>query len=153
MGKNIGIKHGKRVLNFNDTLRSKRLEKGMSQVELAELLGVTNQTIWRWEQKGESIPAGRVYDICELLGIPIPDDWLPDASNIYCRLRWIILNSPFSADSLSKTTGVPAQRLHNLCNPVYQPSMREALLIAFHLDVSVEEIWSLFPQDEDKDFI
>jgi len=38
-------------------LKTWRIKKGYSQIELADILGVTNQTIFRWENDKRSIPS------------------------------------------------------------------------------------------------
>jgi transcriptional regulator with XRE-family HTH domain len=52
-------------------VRSRRLEIGMSQEKLAELLGVTFQQVQKYEKGVNRIAASRLYDICSALDVPI----------------------------------------------------------------------------------
>ena len=42
----------------------------LSQRQLADLLGVSRETIWRWETGARKIEASRLPQIAELTGIP-----------------------------------------------------------------------------------
>lgn len=52
-------------------VRSRRLELGMSQERLAELLGVTFQQIQKYEKGVNRIAASRLFDIAGALTVPI----------------------------------------------------------------------------------
>lgn len=52
-------------------VRSRRLEIGMSQEKLAELLGVTFQQVQKYEKGVNRIAASRLFDIAAALDIPI----------------------------------------------------------------------------------
>lgn len=60
----IDVKVGQRV-------RSRRLEIGMSQEKLAELLGVTFQQVQKYEKGVNRIAVSRLWDIAEALEWPI----------------------------------------------------------------------------------
>ncbi len=51
-------------------VRSRRLEIGMSQERLAELLGVTFQQVQKYEKGVNRIAASRLYDIASSLDMP-----------------------------------------------------------------------------------
>ncbi|MBN8607069.1 MAG: helix-turn-helix transcriptional regulator [Caulobacterales bacterium] len=51
-------------------VRSRRLEIGMSQERLAELLGVTFQQVQKYEKGVNRIAASRLYDIASSLEMP-----------------------------------------------------------------------------------
>ena len=51
-------------------VRSRRLEIGMSQERLAELLGVTFQQVQKYEKGVNRIAASRLYDIAAALDMP-----------------------------------------------------------------------------------
>lgn len=51
-------------------VRSRRLEIGMSQERLAELLGVTFQQVQKYEKGVNRIAASRLYDIASALDMP-----------------------------------------------------------------------------------
>ena len=52
-------------------VRSRRLEIGMSQERLAELLGVTFQQVQKYEKGVNRIAASRLFDISAALDVPV----------------------------------------------------------------------------------
>jgi transcriptional regulator with XRE-family HTH domain len=58
------IEVGKRV-------RAMRLERGMSQTNLADKLGLTFQQVQKYEKGTNRIGAGRLHRIAEILGVPV----------------------------------------------------------------------------------
>ena len=52
-------------------IRARRLERGMSQSELGSKLGVTFQQIQKYEKGVNRVGAGRLYQIAEVLSIPV----------------------------------------------------------------------------------
>lgn len=52
-------------------LRTRRLEIGMSQERLAEILGITFQQIQKYEKGVNRIAASRLFDISSALDLPI----------------------------------------------------------------------------------
>lgn len=52
-------------------VRTRRLELGMSQERLAELLGVTFQQVQKYEKGVNRIAASRLYDIAGSLSVPV----------------------------------------------------------------------------------
>jgi transcriptional regulator with XRE-family HTH domain len=52
-------------------VRSRRLEIGMSQERLAELLGVTFQQVQKYEKGVNRIAVSRLYDIANALEMPV----------------------------------------------------------------------------------
>lgn len=52
-------------------VRSRRLEIGMSQERLAELLGVTFQQVQKYEKGVNRIAVSRLYDIANALELPV----------------------------------------------------------------------------------
>jgi transcriptional regulator with XRE-family HTH domain len=56
---------------FGETLKLRREERGLDQSELAERLGVTQQSISRWEH-GQALPRPqRVRQLAEELGLDV----------------------------------------------------------------------------------
>lgn len=52
-------------------VRTRRLEIGMSQERLAELLGVTFQQVQKYEKGVNRIAASRLFDISSALDVPV----------------------------------------------------------------------------------
>ena len=56
---------------FKITLAAARVNRGLTQKELAERLCVSNRTIISWEN-GKTFPsAAKVKEICEVLRVPV----------------------------------------------------------------------------------
>src|ERR1700674_2142829 len=52
-------------------IRALRLERGLSQTELGNLLGVTFQQIQKYEKGANRVAAGRLQRVAESLDVPI----------------------------------------------------------------------------------
>src|SRR4051795_8296778 len=52
-------------------IRARRLERGLSQTELGQRLGVTFQQIQKYEKGANRVGAGRLQRIAEVLDVPI----------------------------------------------------------------------------------
>ena len=53
-------------------IRALRLERGLSQTELGNLLGVTFQQIQKYEKGANRVGASRLTQISGVLGVPLP---------------------------------------------------------------------------------
>ena len=52
-------------------IASKRKEQGLTQVELAEKLGMSNKSVSKWE-RGVCLPDVSIYaELCDILGISL----------------------------------------------------------------------------------
>ena len=65
------MKHKKEVkkMNLGQRLIALRKEKGLSQEEAADILGVTRQTISKWETDGSTPDFDKIIPLCELYEI------------------------------------------------------------------------------------
>ena len=52
-------------------LRARRLELGLSQVRLADALGVTFQQIQKYERGTNRVVASRLFDLAQILRVPV----------------------------------------------------------------------------------
>jgi transcriptional regulator with XRE-family HTH domain len=57
--------------HFGRQIRSGRLAINMSQTGLAEKLGISFQRVQKYEAGANRITAARLYEICEVFGVPI----------------------------------------------------------------------------------
>lgn len=55
------------------TLKAARINVGLSQKEVAKILGVSNKTIHSWESGGTSPGAKYIDAICKLYGVSYND--------------------------------------------------------------------------------
>jgi transcriptional regulator with XRE-family HTH domain len=60
-----------RDLEIGRRIRALRLERGLSQTELGNLLGVTFQQIQKYEKGANRVAAGRLQRVAESLDVPI----------------------------------------------------------------------------------
>ncbi|MEQ1809134.1 MAG: helix-turn-helix transcriptional regulator [Terricaulis sp.] len=54
-------------------VRARRVEVGLSQERLADLLGITFQQVQKYERGVNRIAATRLFEICKVLTVPIED--------------------------------------------------------------------------------
>ena len=59
--------------NMGLTIRKARCRLGMTQTELAERVGVSNNCVWLWEHGYRSPDAGRLWRLANALAINIDD--------------------------------------------------------------------------------
>ena len=52
-------------------LRKRRLELGLSQLRVAEAIGVTFQQIQKYERGSNRVVASRLYDLANALEVPL----------------------------------------------------------------------------------
>jgi len=52
-------------------IRTLRLERGLSQAELGEMLGVSFQQVQKYEKGVNRVSAGRIHRVAEVLGVPV----------------------------------------------------------------------------------
>jgi transcriptional regulator with XRE-family HTH domain len=60
-----------RDVEIGKRMRALRLERGLSQTELGNLLGVTFQQIQKYEKGANRVAAGRLQRVAEALEVPI----------------------------------------------------------------------------------
>jgi|ERR1700682_1319513 transcriptional regulator with XRE-family HTH domain len=94
----VDIELGRRI-------RLRRLEKGISQIELAGHLGVTFQQVQKYEKGTNRVGAARLQQIAEVLGVDIPffydgDGKEPDVDSL------LVLDSVFSLQLLRAYTAI-----------------------------------------------
>jgi transcriptional regulator with XRE-family HTH domain len=58
-------------IQVGQRVRALRLERGMSQTNLADQLGLTFQQVQKYEKGTNRIGAGRLHKISEILGVPV----------------------------------------------------------------------------------
>lgn len=69
-------------MNFAESLYNKRIEKQLTQQELADALFVTRQTVSRWEKGHNCPPLDMLGDICRVLDTDIQSLFPTELSQI-----------------------------------------------------------------------
>lgn len=73
---------------FGQILKKARYQKGMTQEQLAQVLGVTNRTISRWE-RGVNLPDyDTLLQICEYFQIPVQEILTGQKSETIQKKKW-----------------------------------------------------------------
>ena len=72
----VAAKRGRAQANTVDThvgqrIRDKRNERGMSQTEVANALGVTFQQVQKYERGTNRVGASRLFDLSRILSVPV----------------------------------------------------------------------------------
>jgi transcriptional regulator with XRE-family HTH domain len=62
---------GPEDVEIGKKIRALRLERGMSQSELADAIGVTFQQVQKYEKGANRVSAGRLQKIADVLDVPI----------------------------------------------------------------------------------
>ena len=60
-------------MNIGEVIKKKRKEKKISQVKLAELIGVSQTDIWRWEKDIHEPSLKFIYKLCDVLEFDLSD--------------------------------------------------------------------------------
>ncbi len=59
-------------IHVGERIRQLRVERGLSQPELAERLGVRYQQFQKYESGANRISAGRLYELARIMGVGLP---------------------------------------------------------------------------------
>jgi transcriptional regulator with XRE-family HTH domain len=112
-----------RDVEIGKRMRALRLERGLSQTELGNLLGVTFQQIQKYEKGANRVAAGRLQRVAESLEVPITFFYAGSTTD-----------RPENADSDSVDVGLGfletagAVRLVRAFSRIRDPEMRRALV-------------------------
>jgi transcriptional regulator with XRE-family HTH domain len=87
---------------IGQTVRAQRLHKGLTQEQLGSKLGVTFQQIQKYENGKNRIGSGRLYQIAELLDVPVTLFFKAETSSQSARgdSPFDLLNDPLSVQML-----------------------------------------------------
>ena len=87
-------------MNIGENIKHYRLEKGMTQEQLANIVGVSNQAVSKWECEG-SIPDGMLFvPIADALGVATDNLFGRETSyeqNVYAGIIKLIEQTPFES--------------------------------------------------------
>ena len=111
-----------RDVEIGKRIRALRLERGLSQTELGNLLGVTFQQIQKYEKGANRVAAGRLQRVAESLDVPITFFYSGNAEQ----------SESAESDSVDVGLGfletAGAVRLVRAFSRIQDPEMRRALV-------------------------
>src|SRR6185437_11167721 len=102
-------------------VRTLRLQRGLSQTELGNLISVTFQQVQKYEKGANRISAGRLQRMAEVLGVPVSFFFATDEQTSAPGSRGVDLEFSFL-----QTEG--ALRLARAYARIKQPALRLKLL-------------------------
>ena len=113
MGKQV-YNYTSSLNNFSENLKKRRLELGLSQKELAEIVGITPKTIQNYEKK-RTIPTSAIMESVSMaLDIGLEQMFDDNESNIKVslveklekidieKINYLVMNINFSIEELNK---------------------------------------------------
>lgn len=60
-------------MDIADKIRKARVDRKLSLEKLGDLLGVTRQAVWQWENEGKTPKNENISGLCEHLGMSLDD--------------------------------------------------------------------------------
>ena len=72
-------------MTVGDNIKRFRLEKGMTQKAMADILGIHVNTYMKWEENPKRIPISKAYKIAVTLGVSM-DQILFDRNSTKCSV-------------------------------------------------------------------
>jgi transcriptional regulator with XRE-family HTH domain len=112
-----------RDMEIGKRIRALRLERGLSQTELGNLLGVTFQQIQKYEKGANRVAAGRLQRVAEALEVPITFFY---AGNVTATHEAVETDTVDVGLGFLETAG--AVRLVRAFSRIQDPEMRRALV-------------------------
>ena len=107
--KNFGITNHNAIDNYvGQRLRICRKRRGLTLEQLGRGLGITSQQVQRYEQGGNRISASRLWDMAQILGVPI---------------------GYFFDDMDTETAGASPANAANAANVVMAPEQRDLIAL------------------------
>lgn len=110
-------------------VRLRRMLIGMSQEKLGELLGLTFQQVQKYEKGANRIGASRLYDISNILNVPVQYFFEELPSSVGTQLNGQGMSEPdrepFVMDFVSSTEGLQLIRSYT---KVTDPRVRKRIL-------------------------
>lgn len=131
-------------METKDIIRNKRKENGLTMKQLADIVGVSEGTISRWES-GEivNIRKDKISALANALNISIPElmGFNDYPNSVGAAVVEICNEKNMTAPELAETSGISVDKLVRLIENNYEPiSLDEVCLIATSLDVSISRL-------------
>lgn len=114
-------------VHVGSRVRLRRMLVGMSQEKLGENLGLTFQQIQKYEKGANRIGASRLYQISQILGVPVQFFYDDMADEIKSKKKGFAEadHTPFVMDFVSSSEGL---QLNRAFSSIEEPKVRKKLL-------------------------
>ena len=115
-------------VHVGSRVRLRRMLVGMSQEKLGEMLGLTFQQIQKYEKGANRIGASRLYQIAQILGVPVQffyDDMADEIKSGRTGGFSEVDSTPFVMDFVSSSEGL---QLNRAFSNIEEPRIRKKLL-------------------------
>jgi transcriptional regulator with XRE-family HTH domain len=114
-------------IHVGSRVRLRRMLVGMSQEKLGEALGLTFQQIQKYEKGANRIGASRLYQISQILGVPVQFFYDDMADEIRAKSEGFAEgdSTPFVMDFVSSSEGL---QLNRAFSSIEEPKVRKKLL-------------------------
>ena len=115
-------------IHVGSRVRLRRTLLGMSQEKLGEMLGLTFQQIQKYEKGANRIGASRLYQIAQILGVPVQffyDDMADELKSGKSQGFSEVDAAPFVMDFVSSSEGL---QLNRAFSSIDEPKVRKKLL-------------------------
>jgi transcriptional regulator with XRE-family HTH domain len=104
-------------MEFGSKLQKLRKDKGLSQEALAEMLGVSRQSVSKWESGGAYPEIEKLIILSEIFGVTLDSlvkggEILKDEENPYAIPFWAVRGSVFEYKSHRTLFGLPLVHIH-----------------------------------------
>ena len=90
--------------SFSDRLKQYRRDKNLTQQQLADMLGVSNKTVSRWESGGGYPDVPLLVPLAQALGVPEFEDVTADALTEFFATKTVTQWTQWGRDN-----GLPVQ--------------------------------------------
>lgn len=141
------------MTNFNETLKSYRKLKKITQAELGKKVGVSSQVVSNWERGYTTgMSADMINKIADALGVDAAyllgvsksydgsNDWNDYFYNdeFQMRIRSIMKSKSITIDELKEKSGIPKQRIDSYIYSNAQPIAEDLIRISNVLGTSID---------------
>lgn len=118
-----------------NNVKALRTAKGMTQIELAKIIGVTQSTYSAYESGAYELPMDKLPLIAEALGVSVDDIEIYNEKSLITFYR---KRKGLKQSELAEKTGLSTSALSNFETGRFKPSPATMQRIADALDVTVE---------------
>lgn len=97
-------------MGIGGNIRELRLREGLSQAQFAQMVGVTKETVSRWEHDAVLVRASNLKRMMELFGV-VSDDILSEHIGLEAQARFRSDRQPVDAGAVTPASPVPVYKI------------------------------------------